>query len=243
LPHGFRLRRRAKAWFGAAVLLALSPTFALAQDAGQRSASQRITVLEAEVSRLSTRLASLQAGPAASQPRNDRYIFAALNLQSALATSRPYTREWAALRDAAPAGALPGPLADVLVSHAGRGLATTTELRESFLALAPTLVARSPTEGGWIEWLIGRARQLLASIGFGEAPTPTPAHAAIDNVSRLLARGQLAPALADVETLDDSLKPLLAGWIAQARARAAAEQAVQETILRALGPSLGPSAN
>lgn len=237
MPYGSRLRRRAKARLSVAVLLALVPAAAWAQDAEPRSASQRIAALEAEVSRLSTRLDSLPAGPPASQARHDRYIFAALNLQSALATSRPYTREWSALRDAAPAGAMPGPLGDVLVSHAGRGLATTTELRESFLALAPTLVARSPTEGGWIEWLLGQARRILASIGFGEAPTPTPAHATIDNVSRLLARGQLAPALADVETLDDSLKPLLTGWTAQARARVAAEQAVQETILRALAPN------
>lgn len=225
---------RSCGWAGArsalALWLVLSP--AAAQEAGQRAQSQRLAALEAEVSRLSATLASLNA---ASQPRHERFILAALNLQSALATSRPYTREWLVLRDAAPAQALPAPLADVLVSHAGRGLATTTELRESFLGLAPILVSRSPADGGWLDWLLGETRRVLAYLGLAAPPTPGPAQAAIANVSRLLARGQLAPALADVETFGDELQPLLAGWIAQARARVAAEQAVQETILRALG--------
>ncbi|MDB5415145.1 MAG: hypothetical protein JWR10_3480 [Rubritepida sp.] len=236
MPIGSRLCRRAKVSLGSAVLLALSPAMSLAQDAGTQAANRRIAALESEVSGLSTRLASLQGAPCTSPVLPYRYIFAALNLQSALATSRPYAREWSAMRDAAPAGALAGPLADVLVSHAGRGLATTTELRESFLALGPMLVARSPSEGGWIDWLLDQGRRILASVGFGEVPTPGPVHATLDNVSRLLARGQLAPALADVEMLDDTLKPLLSGWTAQVRARVAAEQAVQETILRALGP-------
>jgi hypothetical protein len=41
--------------------------------------------------------------------------------------------------------------------------------------------------------------------------------------------------VADAGALDDAVQPLLAGWMAQARARLAVEQAVQETLLRALG--------
>jgi hypothetical protein len=50
-----------------------------------------------------------------------------------------------------------------------------------------------------------------------------------------LRRGNLAAAVSDAATLDAGLQPLIAGWMAQARARLAVEQAVQETLLRALG--------
>lgn len=209
----------------------LAPALAFAQAPAAANAPQqnlaRIAALEEQVARLNAQLRDLQNRPP------ERYLLAALNLQSALHTSRPYQREWQALRDAAPPGALPPPFTEVLVSHASRGLATTTELRESFLLLAPTLSARGPDHQGWLDWGRQWLQQLLAAIGFAEAPPPSPAQATIANVMRLLARGQIAPALADVETLDASLQPFVTGWVAQARARVAAEQAVQETILRA----------
>ena len=222
---------------GAWALVYLAPAIALAQAPGAVNAPQqnqaRIAALEEQVSRLNANLRELQQRPP------ERYLLAALNLQAALHTSRPYQREWQALRDAAPPGAIPTPFTEVLVSHASRGLATTTELRESFLVLVPTLSARGPQDESWLDWGRQWLQRLLAAIGLAEAPPPTPAQATIANVTRLLARGQIAPALADVETLDASLQPFVTGWVAQARARVAAEQAVQETILRAFAERSG----
>ena len=167
--------------------------------------------------------------------RVDRFTLAALNLQAVLLAGRPYQRELQAMRDLAPADGLPPALAETLLSHAGRGLATPSDLREGFTALAPLLTARGPDYAGWGDWFSAMWRRLLAWIGLAEPLPPAPAEATVANVAQLLARGRLAPALADLETLDPVLQPLVAGWRAQARARIAAEQAVQETILRALG--------
>jgi hypothetical protein len=164
----------------------------------------------------------------------DRFTLAALNLQAVLLAGRPYQRELQAMRDLAPPGGLPAPLAETLLSHAGRGLATPTDLREGFTALAPLLTARGPDHEGWQDWAMALGRRLLAWIGLAERPPAPPVEATVANIHQLLARGQLAAALADLETLDVTLQPLVAGWRAQARARIAAEQAVQETILRAL---------
>ena len=218
-------------------LALLAPSLALAQPAAQQGAAQqgaaRIAALEDQVARLSATVAEMQRRPP------ERLLLAALNLQAALQTSRPYQREWQALREAAPPGALPPPYAEVLTSHAARGLATTAELRESFLRLAPGLGAQAPADQSWLEWGRLRLLHLLAMIGLAEPPAPSPAEATIAQVSHLLARGQVAPALADLETLDPGLLAFLAGWIAQARARVAAEQAVQETILRAFAQPPG----
>jgi hypothetical protein len=164
----------------------------------------------------------------------DRFTLAALNLQAVLLAGRPYQRELQAMRDLAPPEGLPPALAETLLSHAGRGLATPSDLRESFAALAPLLTARGPEYVGWGDWLSAMWRRLMARIGLAEPVPPPPVEATVANVTQLLARGRLAAALADLETLDPVLQPLVVGWRAQARARIAAEQAVQETILRAL---------
>jgi hypothetical protein len=169
------------------------------------------------------------------QQHDDRFVLSALNLQAVLLAGRPYQRELQAMRDLAPPGGLAPPLAETLISHAGRGLATPSDLREGFIALAPLLTARGVEYEGWWDWMAALGRRLLAWLGLAERLPPPPAEATVANVIQLLARGRLAAALADLETLDPALQPLVAGWRAQARARVAAEQAVQETILRALG--------
>jgi len=219
------------------VLIALLPSLGLAQSTAKPNAAQqglaRIDALEEHMARLNLALQRVQIRPP------EHFLMAALNLQSTLQTSRPYPREWQALRDAAPPGGLPTRFAEVLASHAVRGLATTLELRESFLVLAPILGAQVPADQSWLdrgrEWL----PRLIAAVGLAKTPPPSPAQATIANVSLLLARGQIAAALADLETLDDSLQPFIIDWLAQARARVAAEQAVQETILSAFAARAG----
>lgn len=165
----------------------------------------------------------------------DRFVLAALNLQAVLLAGRPYQRELQAMRDLAPAAGLPPPLAETLISHAGRGLATPSDLRDGFIALAPLLTARGIEYAGWWDWIMASGKRLLAWFGLAEPLPPPPSEATVANIIQLLSRGRLAAALADLETLDPALLPLVAGWRAQVRARVAAEQAVQETILRALG--------
>jgi hypothetical protein len=220
----------------------------------------RIAALEAQLSRLATALETAQVAGGApslppvaqagrapasndasaamratlSPPGGERFAIAALNLQAIMLTGRPYQRELQVLRDVAPPGGLPDVLSETLLSHAARGLATSTALREGFVAMAPSLQVRAPINEGWQQWIASLGNRALAYFGLVEPPPPNPLDATIANVSQLLGRGMLAAALADLETLAPPQQALLAGWRAQARARIAAEQALQETIFRAL---------
>jgi hypothetical protein len=228
-------------WLPVVLLCFAAPAAAQAPTADVQRLQGRIAALEDRVARLSTALEAAQRPAAPPTPANappasraTRFALATLNLQAALATSKPYAREWQVLRELAPPNGFPAPVNDVLTSHAARGLATAAELRESFLALAPALAARAPNEGDWLAWLTTQLRSLLGSVGLVEPPTPSPTQATIANVAQLLTRGQVAAGLADMETLGAPLQPLVAGWVSQARARVAVEQAIQETLLRSL---------
>lgn len=167
-------------------------------------------------------------------PQSDRFIAAALLLQAAIATPRPWLREYQALTSLAPPGALPAPLAEVLLSHAARGLPTEAELRERYAMLVPQLLARAPRGEDMVGRTLAAMRSTAAGIGLAAPPPATDQEQAIAGVAQQLRRGNLAAAVADASALDPALQPLLAGWLAQAAARLAVEQAVHETLLRAL---------
>ena len=202
----------------------------------------RLGAIEAKLLDLTTtmeRMAARQArdrapnqGDSARAP--DRFVLAAMHLQTIVASGRPFLREWHTLRGMAPEGAIPGPLADVLTSHAARGLPTPLELRESFAELMPRMIARSDEETGFGNWLQRLWQRLLFALSLGDVPPMSTTRLTLAHVEMQLTRGQLAAALGELETLDPGLQPLLAGWLVKARARVAAEQAVQETILHAL---------
>jgi hypothetical protein len=174
-------------------------------------------------------------------PQSDRFLAAALLLQASVTTPRPWQREYQAMVDLAPPGALSRTAAEVLLSHAGRGIPTEAELRERFNTLVPQLVARAPRQGDTLEHTVALVRGGFASVGLAAPPPPSDQEQAIAGVAQQLRRGNLAGAVADAGSLDASLQPLLAGWLAQARARLAVEQAVQETLLRVLAPPANPS--
>lgn len=203
------------------------------------------TQAEATSQRLEGRLEDnqVQRGRQADQT-GDRFLAAALLLQTSIATPRPWLREYQAMADLAPAGALPRPLAEVLMSHAARGLPSEAELRERFASLMPQLVARAPQPGGVVDQGLAVLRRGFAMVGLASAPAPSDQELAIGSVAQQMRRGNLAGAVADAASLDAGLQPLLAGWLAQARARIAVEQAVQETLLRALTvPAPNPTPN
>jgi hypothetical protein len=224
-------------------------------EAAEAPLAQRITALEtalrsaeaaagrAEATAQRAEALAREARDSAARrgPGAERFIAAALHLQASIATSRPWSREYRAMTELAPAGALPRPLAEVLGSHAARGLPTESELRERYLSLLPQLLARAPAEGSLI-WRAGASVRAVVSVtGLVSPPPPSEAETALTGIAEQLRRGNLVGAVADAGTLDASLQPLLAGWIAQARARLAVEQAVQEVLLRALTQGTHPS--
>jgi hypothetical protein len=195
----------------------------------------RLGLLESRLRDLATERAQANILRA---PQAERFFAAALNLQSAIASSRPWVREYELLVTLAPPGALAPALGEVLASHAARGVPTEADLSERFFALAPQLAARIPREGGYLEWAGTGARGGFAAIGLAAPPPPTATEAALGSIAGQLRRGNLAGAASDAAMLDPRAQPLLAGWLAQVRARLAVEQAIRETLLRAL--SAGP---
>jgi hypothetical protein len=213
--------------------------------ADERSrAEDRLAVLEDTTRRLETALArtAIVSGRGAEADalrgaQQERFILAMLHLQAAVGSARPWLREYEVATAFAPPDALPRPVAEVLASHAARGLVAEADLRERFAALAPMLVTRAPRQGGFVEQATTMMRAALAAIGLAAPPAPSDADTTVSRIQDHLRRGNLAAAVSDAAVLDQSLQPLIAGWLAQARARLAVEQAVQETLLRAFGRS------
>ncbi len=223
------------AWGFALAALLLSGAAGGDAPRGAQAAAPPAEALVERVARLEAALAHVDSGP-----RDERFIAAALLLQAAIATPRPWLREYRALARLAPPGALPAPLAEVLLSHAARGLPSEAELRERYAALQPQLLARAPRPDGLVQQATLTVRAAASGIGLMSAPAPTDQDQAIAGVAQQLRRGNLAAAVADAAALDPTLQPLLAGWLAQAGARLAVEQALQETLLRMLSPSARP---
>lgn len=191
--------------------------------------------LEAALSRAATPSGRGAEADALRGAQQERFILAMLHLQAALGTARPWLREYEVAASFAPPDALPRPVIEVLSSHAARGVVSEADLRERFAALAPVLVTRAPRQGGMMDQATTIMRAALAAIGLAAPPPPSDADTTVSRIQDQLRRGNLAAAVSDAATLDQSVQPLIAGWMAQARARLAVEQAVQETLLRALG--------
>ncbi len=207
-------------------------------DATQR-AEEAAQAAAAGSSRTEARVRDVERLVAERGPQGDRFLAAALLLQASITTPRPWLREYQAMAELAPPEALSRMAAEVLASHAARGLPSEAELRERFVAMMPQLQARAPRQGDTLDHTVAIVRGGFASIGLTAPPPPTDQEQAIAGVVRQLRRGNLAGAVADAAALDTSLQPLLSGWLAQARARLSVEQAVQETLLRILAPTPG----
>lgn len=214
--------------------------FALIENRLQ-SVESRLTQTAQQASQAETLARRAEAMANRPMPASDRFLSAALLLQSSVSTARPWMREFQAMAALAPPDALPRSLHEVLASHAARGLPTEAELRDRFQALAPQLIARAPRDAGILVQAAHTARGAIASIGLAARPEPGEQETAIVAISAQLRRGNLAAAISDAAALDETLQPLLAGWLAQARARLAVEQAVQETLLRALAAGFRPT--
>ncbi len=205
--------------------------------------AQRAQQWEAVEARLHEQARRPQSAPVAAAGQGERFLVALIYLQGVIASSRPWQRELQIVMNLATSGQIPRPLAETLASHAARGLPTEAELRERFMTLTPLLLERAPSEGDMLTRVSDFARSVLAGIGLASRPAPGGTEAALNSIGERLRRRDLSGALADIAALDEALQPLLAGWVAQARARLAVEQAIQETLLPALAGGRSPAAS
>lgn len=204
---------------------------------------QRAQQWEAVEARLLEQARRLQVGPVATAGQGERFLVALIYLQGTIVSSRPWQRELQIVMNLAAPGQVPRTLAETLASHAARGLPTEAELRERFMALMPLMLERAPSEGDIFTRTSAFARSVLAGIGLASPPAPGETEATLASIAGRLRRRDLSGALADIAALDEALQPLLAGWVAQARARLAVEQAIQETLLPALAGGRSPVAS
>lgn len=195
--------------------------------------------LAARVRRLEENLGALDerllrdrtARVALSGPSADRLALALLHLETVVASGRPWSREWQLIIALDGPALLPPLYLEVLGSHASRGLPSAKELGERFEALAPVIAARSASEADFLRRTMTALRTTLAGIGLVAPVEPGIVEATIASIREHLRRGELPGAMAEVATLEPEQQPLLAGWLAQLRARVAVEQALQEAIL------------
>jgi hypothetical protein len=219
----------------AAVLAIMAPAASAQPAAGGTAARPPAATTDARLRRIEDGLGALEDRlRRAEQPRAaapERLALALLHLETVVGSGRPWTREWQLILALGGAELLPPLYLEVLGSHASRGLPSVRDLQERFEAIAPAILARAASETDILDRSLTRVRSTFAGIGLVAPVEPGAVDTALGSIRDQLRRGALPAALAEVSSLPDEQQALLAGWIAQLRARVAVEQSMQEAIL------------
>jgi hypothetical protein len=195
----------------------------------------RIAALEARVNELAGGLRVIEPAPAPpTAARMERLALTMLDLQAALSTGRPFTREWRDLR-AAYGDALPTSAAATLEAQAPRGLPAMADLRDGFGPVASQFLAGAIPADEPTGWLARLWRRGLAWAGGGTFGPSSLLPQLIARAERSLSVGQLEAAVIEVEAMEQRFgaSVVSSAWLAQARMRLTAEAALQEVIRRA----------
>lgn len=207
----------------------LAPLGPLAERAGRT---------ETEAAALAKRLDETAAGLEELKRRAagpERLLVSVLQLQISSQSGRPFANELRLVRQIVGTdAALARPL-DALSVPAQRGAPTAADLRDQFGQAGTVLVERGMRESrSWIERVEAGVKGTLAGVGLTLPPPLTPVEASVREAQRQLANGNLLAALAELETLDASVRALAGGWVAQAQLRLAVDQAVADITNAAL---------
>ena len=231
-----------------------------AGETGRRQDETRLAALEGELKKIDGDMQGLQTRFAAAEQqigtnlvarlsavetkvgglhdadrRREKFFLAASRLHDALANSRPFPREMAAvaaLADKDPP--MQAALAE-LQKYANDGVATVAELRDNFTGtVAPRLIALSDESR---PGLAGRAAAWMRSwyaAGPNGAPSADRNVAVVASAERSLNQGELAAAVDQVLLLEDQAALVTAGWLASASARLAVDKASATLMRQAL---------
>lgn len=161
----------------------------------------------------------------------ERLALVLLHLEAVVGSGRPWTREWQLIVALDGAAVLPPLYLEVLGSHASRGVPTARDMAERFEVLAPAIAARASSDAALLDRGMNLLRSTLAGIGLAAPAEPGQVDTALASIREHLRRGELPGALAEIALLPEEQQALLAGWLAQVRARVAVEQALQDVIL------------
>lgn len=188
----------------------------LAADAERSAAAMR--ALEQRVAALA------ETAEQAAQDKTAALLLAAGQIRAALESGKPFAAPMATLQrlaggDEAVRQALAG-----WGDRAAQGIPTLAALRDRFGEIAATV--RPPvqvdTGEGWLDRVIGRAASVVQLRRVGEDVPGQTTAAILARAEAELNRGDLARAVAEIDTLAPEEKTAFADWLAAARARLAA---------------------
>jgi predicted nucleic acid-binding Zn-ribbon protein len=206
-------------------------------DAQVGGVGERIDALPAEIEGLSTRLAATENTIAAARDRSEQAAALALltsQIDHAIAQSQGYEeplRSLAALGDQDEA--VRQEVAE-LTASAASGVPSLAQLRESFDPVAREVVqrARAPEGDSLIDQAAGNLLRLVTVRPVGaDAEGEDPA-AKVARAEAHLDAGDLAAAIAELETLEGPAAEAAADWLAQAKGRLAANAALERLRAR-----------
>jgi hypothetical protein len=187
----------------------------------QSELAKRLTEAEAA---LTAAAASREAAPGS---RETLLLLAALQLRDALQGSGPYDQPLKMLQNLAGEDAALAAALAPLQRRAGSGLPSLRDLQGSFPPVARRIAAIEVGEEGE-GWTAGVLRRLSEAVNLrpvglveGTAPTAVAARAEVK-----LNDGDLAGALAELDTLEGAAAEASAVWRAEAEARLAGDRAV-----------------
>ncbi|MEQ8357559.1 MAG: hypothetical protein RH942_18635 [Kiloniellaceae bacterium] len=199
------------------------------------SEAKRLDEMLAAQSELAARLVEAETNLDATQAARDAapgsretlMLLATLQLRDALRGSGPYDQPLTMLRNLAAEDADIGALIVPLERRATVGLPSLRELQASFPDSARRIAAIEIGEEGE-GWSAGVLRRISEAVNLrpvglveGAAPTAVAARAEVK-----LNDGDLAGALAELDSLDGAAAEAVANWRAEAEARLAADRAV-----------------
>lgn len=191
---------------------------------------QALVDLPARVDELAASLGQFQTMAAGEAPKGgDALVLVAAQLQSSLASGRPYARELATARAIAPEGTDLGEVFAALEGRAGRGQPTLAALQDSFRRLAPQVIRadRTRTDADWLDLTLGRLNSIVTVRRADGDIAGTDGAAVVARAEEALNKGNLARAVEELRTLTGPAADLLKPWLADAGSRVAAEKAAQ----------------
>lgn len=208
---------------------------AVALAAEDRRLGQEVTRLQESVAALGG-AEQATAARIAELRRGDALLLAVTQLREALRRSGPYADQIKALqalaaKDPVVAAALPS-----LAGRADRGVATIEELRTRFAAVAAAMVhaERKPVGDAWWDHALARLAAIVSIRRVGGDVAGESAEAIAARAEASLAHGDLAGAVAMLESTAGPAAEPLAPWLGDARARLSADRVLAELAIHTL---------
>jgi hypothetical protein len=198
-----------------------------------KAAQQEAQHLAGTVEALQQRVAALEEAQRkeASVDRTDQALLLAVTqLRRAAATGQPFAAELGALTAMAKDRPEIAAAFEKLQPLAANGVPTVTQLAEQFEKAADAIAraGAAPKSEDWGDQILAKLRGLVTIRRVGTPAVETGNDAAVTSAEQALAQGDLAAAIAAVETIDGAAKTAAAPWLDAARQRLAVDAALDE---------------